>query len=154
MKLANVTPRPWSLFKCPCGNPVCDAYWFTNTRSDGRMSKDDAEYALKAVNERETLQECVAALASPALDFIEKVRTGRARSTDSYNKFIRALEFVNARKDAMDAGDHLTRDIIMLEALMKIASYEEGPMVGASFDEPHSAKIARAAIEQIKRISP
>lgn len=35
-----------------------------------------------------------------------------------------------------------------LEALTKIASYREGPIVNSSFDEPESAKIARAAIER------
>jgi hypothetical protein len=33
------------------------------------------------------------------------------------------------------------------EALTRIASYKEGPEVNSSFDEPESAKIARAALE-------
>jgi len=43
--------------------------------------------------------------------------------------------------DARDAARYL-------EALTKIASYCEGPIVDSSFDEPESAKIARAAIER------
>lgn len=35
------------------------------------------------------------------------------------------------------------------EALERIASYGEEPTVTGSFDEPHSARIARAALEEL-----
>jgi len=51
----------------------------------------------------------------------------------------------NAPLSTMDDAKDAAR---YLEALTKIASYREGPVVNSSFDEPESAKIARAAIER------
>lgn len=39
---------------------------------------------------------------------------------------------------------------VLREALDKIASWDEGPVVTGTFDEPHAAMVARAALEKTK----
>lgn len=55
------TPTPWAIRKCPCGHPSCDAYEITaqSWRSEGRMSKDDAELICRAVNSHDALVEAL-----------------------------------------------------------------------------------------------
>jgi hypothetical protein len=36
----------------------------------------------------------------------------------------------------------------LVSALIQIASYDEGPEVTSAFDEPHSARVARKALEE------
>jgi hypothetical protein len=54
--------------------------------------------------------------------------------------------------EAADEIDRLTGQITRLRAaLEEIASWDEGPTVNGTFDEPYSAKIARAALTQEPR---
>ena len=42
---------------------------------------------------------------------------------------------------------------IAVEALDKIANYDEGPVVTGSFDEPNAARAARAALDAMLAIA-
>ncbi|WP_276200607.1 hypothetical protein [Chelatococcus sp. XZ-Ab1] len=53
--MSTITARPWKLLKCPCGHPSCQQYQFTNQGSYG-LDKDDAEFALRAINAFDTME--------------------------------------------------------------------------------------------------
>jgi hypothetical protein len=67
-------------------------YRITDNNSDSRVAtcyvKENAEMVCEALN----MVSKANALESAAKDFIKKVDEGRARSTDSYNKFKKALK--------------------------------------------------------------
>jgi hypothetical protein len=47
--------RTIGIKKCKCGHESCDSYFINWTGSDGRLSKEDAEIIMKAVNMHDKL---------------------------------------------------------------------------------------------------
>lgn len=56
--MSTITARPWKLLKCPCGHPSCQQYQFANQGSYG-LDKDDAEFALRAINAFDAMVEAL-----------------------------------------------------------------------------------------------
>ncbi len=76
------------------------------------------------------------------LDHITEQLKNHQSSVDYYSK---------ERKDLMAKVEKYDSDRrIFLTALMRIASFQEGPVVNSTFDEPASAKIAREAMLQVE----
>lgn len=46
----NHTPGPWTIHKCNCGHDKCNDYFISITKSDGRVTKNDA-YLIAAAPE-------------------------------------------------------------------------------------------------------
>ncbi|MBB4017346.1 hypothetical protein GGR16_002375 [Chelatococcus caeni] len=60
--MSMITARPWKLLKCPCGHPSCRQYQFANQGSYG-LDKDDAEFALRAINAFDAMVEAAEELS-------------------------------------------------------------------------------------------
>lgn len=50
------TPGPWTIGKCKCGDPVCNDWFVSVTRSDGRVSESDAHLIAAAPDLLKVLQ--------------------------------------------------------------------------------------------------
>lgn len=50
------TPGPWRISKCECGHDMCEDYFVSVTRSDGRVSEADAKLIAAAPDLLEALE--------------------------------------------------------------------------------------------------
>lgn len=105
-------------------------------------------------------------IASNFKNYLTRVAATHNTDVFTYNQVMLALdltlqkqrlttleeEFIKPKKSKIDlSGDSLE---IAVKYLIQIASYDEGDTVGAEFDEPHSARLARIALSEINEIKP
>lgn len=62
---------PLTIEKCACDHPACNDYFISITRSDGRVTKDEAEFMMLAWNNHDKLVGALAELTAAVIDLIE-----------------------------------------------------------------------------------
>lgn len=95
--LARATARPITISRCTCGDPVCNQWFISWTRSDGRLSAEDAELIRRAVGSFEAMREAL----EIALHMENDRRAGVELSDDDYSvlndALTKALALANAK---------------------------------------------------------
>lgn len=101
--------------KCPCGDKVCNKY-FLNISSDGRFTKEQAEYIIKCVNGFDELEAENAKLKQRVENManILKVTDSKNDNVEAENKRLRdALEEISTSKAQFKKREYL-EDLCML----------------------------------------